>query len=174
VPFRHKIEALARILATADAAIELASVLLAMAVGDDGLHGQAEQETYETTVEKSRGAKAARETRQGEATRYRISVGHKDKIKPGGIVAAITSEDDLHGSDIGKIDIFPSFSLVHITADLSRDQVDRISRVRVADRPLRMAIDKGAPPTSGPRVPRDRKGGWARTTNKSRSLPHFR
>ena len=176
----------------ADAAVELASVLLALAVGDDGLQGWAKAESrsgdrlvrdddsspkrrgrdsYDQDVEsqdfngkdRSYRDRGQGSRRPGEPTRYRISVGHKDRVNPGGIVGAITSEGGLRGSDIGKIDIFPSFSLVHIAADLSRDQVDRISRVRVAGRPLRMTVDKG-----GPRVPHGDRKGWARQTRQPR------
>jgi ATP-dependent RNA helicase DeaD len=83
--------------------------------------------------------------RPAAGTRYRVAVGHKDGVNPGGIVGAITGEGGLTGSDVGKIDIFPSFSLVDITAPLDEGQLDRLSRARVAGRALRITVDRGAP-----------------------------
>ena len=60
----------------ADSAVELASVLLALAVGDDGFHAHTEQDSYEAK-EKTRPAKASRKPRQVEGTHYRDSAGRK-------------------------------------------------------------------------------------------------
>ena len=86
----------------------------------------------------------------GSGTRYRIEVGHRDGVQPGAIVGAITGEGGLRGSDLGKIDIFPSFSLVEINSDLSPDVSRRIGAARVAGRPLRIRPDAG-PRNSRPR-----------------------
>ena len=82
-------------------------------------------------------------------TRYRVAVGHNDGVNPGGIVGALTGEGNITGADVGKIDIFGSFSLVDISAPLDAGQLDRLSRARVAGRALRITIDQGAP--EGPR-----------------------
>ena len=87
--------------------------------------------------------------RPAAGTRYRVAVGHKDGVNPGGIVGAITGEGGLAGSDVGKIDIFGSFSLVDITAPLTEAQFDRLSRARVSGRALRLSIDRGAPEPRG-------------------------
>ncbi|MFH5823238.1 DEAD/DEAH box helicase [Georgenia sp. AZ-5] len=79
--------------------------------------------------------------------RYRVEVGHKDGVQPGAIVGAITGEGGLNGSDLGKIDIFPSFSLVEISGDLSPETARRIGAARVAGRALRIRPDEG--PRSG-------------------------
>jgi ATP-dependent RNA helicase DeaD len=75
--------------------------------------------------------------------RYRVAVGHNDGAQPGAIVGALTNEGGLTGKDLGKIDIFPSFSIVEIPAGLTPDAFDRISRARVAGRPLRIRVDEG-------------------------------
>ncbi len=79
----------------------------------------------------------------GPGIRYRIEVGKKDRVKPGSIVGAIAGEGGIDGRDIGHIEIYPTFSLVDITADLSHDQLDRIGRGYVAGRPLRIRVDEG-------------------------------
>ncbi|WP_324652087.1 DEAD/DEAH box helicase [Georgenia sp. H159] len=83
-------------------------------------------------------------------TRYRVEVGHRDGVQPGAIVGAITGEGGLRGQDLGKIDIFPSFSLVEISQELSPETSRRIAAARVAGRPLRIRPDTG-PRKTGPR-----------------------
>ena len=79
----------------------------------------------------------------GPAVRYRIEVGKKDRVKPGSIVGAIAGEGGIDGRDVGHIEIFPTFSLVEITADLNDDQLSRISRGYVQGRQLRIRVDEG-------------------------------
>jgi len=185
-------------------AIDLAAVLLALAVGDDGPMAAAEQAEYEAEqAQKKRSASDVKDARRriadegrgggrrdrdrdrgdrfdrsdrsdrgdrersgrdgwdegrgGKAgkkalrdrsesrggTRYRVSVGHKDGVTPGGIVGALTGESNLRGGDIGKIDIFPSFSLVDINAPLRGKELDRLSRAVVSGRELRITEDQG-------------------------------
>jgi len=94
-----------------------------------------------------RGGSSARRTEGG--TRYRVAVGHAHGVQAGAIVGALTNEGGLTGKDLGKIDIFPSFSLVEIAGSLSQEAFDRISRARVAGQPLRIRLDDGpAPRTS--------------------------
>ncbi|WP_171905400.1 DbpA RNA binding domain-containing protein, partial [Cellulosimicrobium cellulans] len=98
--------------------------------------------------------------RDAVGTRYRLSVGYTHGAQPGGIVGALTNEAGLNGSDVGKIDIFPSFSLVDIAAPLDEATLDRISRARVAGKFLRIRVDEGAPAArKGPRAGSDRPRG---------------
>src|SRR5690606_36897663 len=96
--------------------------------------------------------------RDAEGTRYRVAVGHTHGAQPGGIVGALTNEGGLTGKDLGKIDIFATFSLVDIRKPLDAASVERISRARVAGRPLRITVDRGAPSSShDSRRPRSRR-----------------
>jgi ATP-dependent RNA helicase DeaD len=149
-------------------AVELAATLLALSVGDDGPKARAEQEEYE--AEKAAKEKAAKRSaatvgdarrraterpeagnrralrdRSGprSAKRYRVAVGHKDGVAPGAIVGALTGESGLRGGDIGKIDIYPSFSLVDIDATLTRADLEKLGKATVAGRALRISEDKG-------------------------------
>jgi len=91
--------------------------------------------------------------RLANGTRYRVAVGHTHGVEPRGIVGALANEGGLSGKDVGKIDIFGSFSLVEIGRPLDAATLDRLGRARVAGRPLRIAVDKGAP--AGARRKRD-------------------
>ena len=139
-------------------AVELAAILLALAVGDDGPRLHAEQAEYEaeraakrasTEVRDARrriddGPRAVRDRSGGRVgVRYRVSVGHKDGVTPAGIVGALTGESKLRGTDIGKIDIFPSFSLVDIDEPLGGSDLAKLGRAVVAGRELRITEDQG-------------------------------
>lgn len=92
-----------------------------------------------------RGDRAPRGPRPAFGRRYRIEVGKKDGVGPGSIVGAITSEGGIHGKDLGRIEIFPTFSLVEINADMDEHTMARIGKAHVQGRPLRIREDHGAP-----------------------------
>lgn len=149
--------------------IELAVTLAALAVGDDGPKAREEQLAAEAQRDEAkrlsergprresrfdgnssdRGSRSHH--RESVGTRYRLAVGHTHGAQAGGIVGALTNEGGLNGKDLGKIDIFPSFSLVDINATLDQHTMDKLSRARVAGKPLRIALDQG-PKSRGPRA----------------------
>lgn len=152
---------------------DIAAALMATAVGDEGPAPRREKDrrgngkirreeqldesgefvgaTFEAGRDKDRplkgGANGARRRggrpAPGSGTRYRIEVGKKDRVKPGSIVGAIAGEGGIDGRDIGNIEIYPTFSLVDITADLSGEQLSRISKGYVSGRQLRIRVDEG-------------------------------
>lgn len=156
--------------------IELAAILAALSVGDSGPQARAEEELFEAQRAEARDARrrddrasstqndrndrgprrdssdATRRAPRRDAigTRYRLSVGHTHGAQPSGIVGALTNEGGLAGKDLGKIDIFPSFSLVDIATPLDSATMDRIGRARVAGKALRITVDDG-PGSHGPR-----------------------
>lgn len=129
----------------------IAAALMALAVGDDGPRARAEQEQHEADerLAKAAAERPARTVHRGDSagTRYRLAVGSRDGVQPGGIVGALTGEGNLRGSDIGKVDIFGSFTLVDINAPMDAATLDRLSKARVAGRFLRIRPDIGAPRT---------------------------
>lgn len=172
-------------------ASDLVAVLAALAVGDEGPAPRpTEGDDLDDALSRAhlaperggprrdgadggRPRSAARPSSGGP--RYRLAVGSKDGVQPGGIVGALTNEGGLTGKDLGKIDIFSTFSLVEIPAGLSPEAFDRIGRARVAGRPLRIRVDEGpraasrpergasrGPAHHGPRTGRDgaREGGY--------------
>lgn len=136
---------------------ELAANLAAIAIGDDG--PTAAPEVDLTPQHASRGAVRTDDGRVSFAdadrspqrpsrrptsgTRYRVAVGHTHGARPEAIVGAITGEGGLRGADLGKIDIFASFSLVEISAELSAETFRKIGGAHVAGRPLRISVDRG-------------------------------
>ena len=159
-------------------AAELASTLLALAVGDDGprrreddgrpqRRGRREErlDAEGTFVSasfeggrdredrrgrggnrfeaRSGGGRGRRRHEDGTGTVYRIEVGHRDRVLPGAIVGALANEGGIPGSDIGKIDILQSFSLVEIHAPLSEEQLAAMGQATFGGRELRIRPDQG-------------------------------
>lgn len=152
---------------------ELAATLLALAVGDDGprrREGRDEQrrqrvrreenldaegtfvsatfeggrESRRERTERKPGAeRGGRRHEEGTGTVYRVEVGHRDRVLPGAIVGALANEGGISGSDIGKIDILQSFSLVTIHTDLTEDQLERMRHATFGGRELRIRPDEG-------------------------------
>ncbi|WP_345216192.1 DEAD/DEAH box helicase [Georgenia halophila] len=153
---------------------EVAATLVALAVGDEGprRNDDGRRVRHEETLDGDGSFVAARfdegsSARRGSGerggrrpvgggNRYRVEVGHKDGVQPGAIVGAITGEGGLNGSELGKIDIYPSFSLVEISGDLSPEVSARIGAAKVAGRRLKIR------PDSGPRASRPAHGAQAR------------
>ena len=152
-------------------ASDLVAVLAALAVGDEGPAPRpAEGDDLDDALSRANLAPERGPRREGSeggrsraarpssgGPRYRLSVGSQDNVQPGAIVGALTNEGGLTGKDLGKIDIFTTFSLVEIPAGLSPEAIDRIGRARVAGRPLRIRVDEGPGPRTG--APRPERAG---------------
>ncbi|GCE76481.1 DNA helicase [Cellulomonas biazotea] len=146
--------------------VDLVAVVAALAVGDEGPAARTGDD-LDDALERAHLApgrpersaagddRPPRERRRndthiaGGPPRWRVAVGHRDGVQPGALVGALTGEGGLTGKDVGKIDIFGSFSLVDIPGGLSAEAVDRLARARVAGRPLRIRVDSGPRPGHG-------------------------
>ena len=124
--------------------------------------------------------RSGRREHEGPGTVYRVEVGHRDRVLPGAIVGALANEGGIEGSDIGKIDILQSFSLVTIYADLSPEQLSVMGRATFAGRELRIRPDEGpghgwSGPNGAERRPKrrewnDRKGRGERGERSDRGF----
>ena len=81
--------------------------------------------------------------RHEDGTVYHIEVGRRDGVLPGAIVGALANEGGISGSDIGRIDILQSFSLVTIHTDLSPEQLKTMGRATFSGHELRIRPDQG-------------------------------
>lgn len=79
----------------------------------------------------------------GFSRRYRVEVGKRDGVKPAAIVGAITGEGGVDGADLGRIDIYPTFSLVEFSGELTPKAASRISKAFVSGRQLKIKEDTG-------------------------------
>ncbi|MCG7442774.1 DEAD/DEAH box helicase [Dermabacter vaginalis] len=134
---------------------QVAAALGAMTVGDDGPRAHEDDFTGASFRDKGergkgkdrnerrdRGEKRPRRSSAGFTT-YRIAVGKNHGVRPQSIVGAIAGEGGLNGQDVGKIDLFPSFSLVELRDGVDEAALARIGRARVGGKPMRIQVDQG-------------------------------
>ena len=140
--------------------IELTCAFAAMARADEAPIGrlQAPRKEKPSRDGASGGKPGARRERTGAPTegmtRYRVSVGHKDGVKPGQLVGALANEGGIEGARIGRIDIRNAFSVVELPSGLPSTILTKMARARVAGRPLEISEDS-APAERAPRRRRD-------------------
>lgn len=92
--------------------------------------------------------------------RYRLAVGSAHGAQAGAIVGALTHEGGLEGQDLGKIDVFATYSLVEVPDGLTPDTLQMLERTRVAGRLLHIRLDEGP---RHPRPPRETHVGRSMT-----------
>ena len=57
----------------------------------------------------------------GNKVKLHLTMGHRDRLRPGDIVGALTGECKISGKDIGVIDIFENYSYVEVSeSDVKR------------------------------------------------------
>ena len=71
--------------------------------------------------------------------RYRVEVGHRDRVKPGNLVGSIAGETGLQGRMIGRIQIFDNHSLVDLPKGMPEDVFNSLQRLRVMNRELQIS-----------------------------------
>jgi ATP-dependent RNA helicase DeaD len=71
--------------------------------------------------------------------RFRIEVGHKDKVRPGNIVGAIANESGIEGRLIGRVEIYGTFSTVDLPEGMPKELFHQLRNVRVTGRPLNIS-----------------------------------
>jgi len=140
-------------------AVELACAFAAMARADEAPIGRLQAPRKERSPRdgapgKPGGARRERSSAPSEGmTRYRVSVGHKDGVKPGQLVGALANEGGIEGARIGRIDIRNAFSVVELPSGLPSTILAKMARARVAGRPLEISEDRA--PERAPRRRRD-------------------
>ncbi len=110
--------------------------------GDEGWLDQSSQQSRRTNYREDRfgqgGRRSARANRQPEEhmERFRVEVGHRDRVKPGNLVGAIANEAGLQGRMIGRIQIFESHSFVDLPKGMPKDIFENLKRLKVMNREL--------------------------------------
>jgi ATP-dependent RNA helicase DeaD len=72
-----------------------------------------------------------------------VSVGHKDRAGPGDIVGAITGETDVDASQVGRIDMRDSFSIVEVEERAAERVIRGLNGTTVKGRSVRVDYDRG-------------------------------
>ena len=119
----------------------IAGALAVLAQGDSPLllkELSAGKSNWRKDGDGSRGSKGRRA--HGTMVTYRVEVGRNHGVGPGNIVGAVTNEANLNNADIGRINIFDSFSTIDLPSDMPQDLIDHLRNVHVSGQ--RLAISK--------------------------------
>lgn len=76
--------------------------------------------------------------------RLYVGVGDRDGVRPGDLVGAITGEANVPGSQIGKIDIRDTFSIVEIQAEAAEAVIRAVNGTTIKGRSVRVDYDRAA------------------------------
>jgi len=68
--------------------------------------------------------------------RFRIEIGHNDNVMPGNIVGAIANESGLESKDIGRINIFDSYSTVDLPLGMPNEIFKDLKNTCIARKKL--------------------------------------
>ena len=71
--------------------------------------------------------------------RYRIEVGHNNKVRPGNILGAIANEADMDSEYIGSIQIFDDFSTVDLPDEMPDEVFSTLQKAIVCNQCLDIA-----------------------------------
>jgi ATP-dependent RNA helicase DeaD len=90
-----------------------------------------------------RGRRPERASRppEDDMERFRVEVGHRDRVKPGNLVGAIANESGLEGRMIGRIQIFETHSLVDLPKGMPENVFNSLRRLKVMNRELQIRQD---------------------------------
>ena len=129
---------------------QLAYAALSLAIGPDPLLRQQGDDDWihnNQRRDRDRGERGDRRERRNDRParppednmqRYRVEVGHRDRVKPGNLVGAIAGETGLQGRLIGRIQIFDNHSLVDLPKGMPEDVFNNLRRLRVMNRELQI------------------------------------
>jgi ATP-dependent RNA helicase DeaD len=103
--------------------------------------------------------------------RFRVEVGHGHGVKPGNLVGAIANEAGLDSQNIGRIELFDSFSVVDLPEGMPKDLFKHLKGVWVCGQKLALSrfegnleekpIQQKGGPRGGSRPPAGGRGGFA-------------
>ena len=105
--------------------------------------------------------------------RYRIAVGHKDKIRPGNILGAIANEAEISSDYIGTIQILQDFTVIDLPDEMPNETFEILKKTRIFNKTLNLEELTNKNNISGPREKDTRFKRESIKRNKKRK-PHHR
>jgi ATP-dependent RNA helicase DeaD len=105
--------------------------------------------------------------------RYRIAVGHKDKIRPGNILGAIANEAEISSDYIGTIQILQDFTVIDLPDEMPNETFEILKKTRIFNKTLNLEELTNKNNISSPREKDTRFKRESIKRNKKRK-PHHR
>lgn len=78
-----------------------------------------------------------------------VGVGEKEEIGPGDLLGAISGEAGVEGSQVGKIEIRETFSLVEVLSGVAEKVIKGLNGTTIRGRSVRCDYDRGGPAGRG-------------------------
>jgi ATP-dependent RNA helicase DeaD len=123
--------------------------------------GRFEEDRGGRGVRDRRSDHAARKAERAEFTRdgmskFRISVGRRQHVRPGAIVGAIANEGGLTSKDFGHIDIRGDHTLVELPANMPQQVFENLKDTRISGQLIHITPDDGTNVDDGSHAYEDR------------------
>jgi len=83
-----------------------------------------------------------RDDRDANKTRFFVNLGKRDGLNPGGLLRVICDETGLKSSNIGKIDVLPSFSFFEASNEFVSNILDNVNGSQFEGNTLKIEITK--------------------------------
>ena len=94
-----------------------------------------------------------------------MDIGRSSHAAPNHIVASITERSLLHGSDIGKIEIYDDYSVISIPSGAMEDVLDRMYGAKICGKPVKIrAYEEKGRTTHHPAAAKKHPSGHRETT----------
>lgn len=125
--------------------VALAAIKLAHEATSVGGDEDAEPDIPQMTVDHNKKDNPARRPRRngaGETARIFIGLGRVAHVRPQDLVGAITGETQLHGREIGAIEIADRFSLVEVPVDRVDEVIQGLRRTKLKGRKATVRREK--------------------------------
>ena len=82
--------------------------------------------------------------------RFRMEIGHNDKVTPGNIVGCIANEAEIDSEYIGRIQIFDDHSLVDLPEGMPKEIFRHLKKAWVCGKQLNLSrISESSAPSGG-------------------------
>jgi ATP-dependent RNA helicase DeaD len=78
-----------------------------------------------------------------------VAVGEKDGVGPGDLLGAIAGETGVEGSQVGKIEIRETYSLVEVVPGVADTIIRKLNGTSIRGRAVRVDHDRGSPRSRG-------------------------
>ncbi len=114
-----------------------------LAQGDESWINQLGQSNRNENRREGRNSSRRRNERdqgppENHMERFRVEVGHRDRVKPGNLVGAIANEAGIKGRMIGRIQIFESYSFIDLPKGMPENIFNDLKKLRVMKRELQI------------------------------------
>ena len=78
-----------------------------------------------------------------------LSLGKNHRVSPGDIVGMLHNECHLESGTVGRIHLFPNFSLVEVAEGEAAHAIEQASRAQLRGQTFRLDYDRGRPEGGG-------------------------